>query len=80
MPRSYDPAWAASARELMVEACELTAGAVDYISTGHVDLDDLDELRRLGEEAAGLLDSLDEGRCGCSDPSCPCDGIKVGVP
>ena len=25
-------------------------------------------------------DDEDEDRCGCSDPCCPCEGIKRGVP
>jgi hypothetical protein len=26
------------------------------------------------------VDDDDYPRCSCSDPCCPCDGIKVGVP
>ena len=32
------------------------------------------------EELQELLAEEEEDRCGCSDPCCPCDGFKRGVP
>ena len=32
------------------------------------------------EELQELLAEEEEDRCGCSDPCCPCNGVKRGVP
>ena len=44
------------------------------------DEEEKDEEKDEDEDEDEEVDDDDYPRCSCSDPCCPCDGIKVGVP
>lgn len=52
------------------------AGKFQEYYNGHLLMDDEDfSDDYVDEEEEGDYDS-----CGCSDPCCPCDGNKIGIP